>query len=56
MVEELQEPVLVLMILNLCPTDKVRNNEYARQNVLLYNIDVVQRVKTTDVFHSIGSK
>ena len=56
MAGELQEPALVLMILNLCPTDKVMNNEFAKQNVLLYNIDVVQRVKMTDVFRSIGSK
>ena len=56
MAEELQEPALVLMTLNLCHTDEVMNNEFAKQNVLLYNIDVVQKVKTTDVFHSIGSK
>ena len=56
MAEELQEPAPVLMTLNLCLTDKAMNNEFAKQNVLLYNIDVVQKVKTTDVFHSIGSK
>lgn len=38
------------MILNLC-----RINGLVKQNVLLYNTDVVRKEKMTDVFHSIGN-